>query len=128
MMALSGCSGLPKIAKLNISIEPNPLPYSNEGGRWYYAMSISESNGVGVSITSLIFSYYDQEDQFMGAQIFGVSEFLEWFKANYISAFSMVQSGIVSLSSRRYAIVTAEGIDDNNNPIEATGRLDFLSQ
>jgi hypothetical protein len=30
MVILSGCSGLPNTAKLNIIIEPNPVPYSSE--------------------------------------------------------------------------------------------------
>ncbi|MFH1939821.1 MAG: hypothetical protein ABIK21_06725 [bacterium] len=33
IMILSGCSGLPKTAKLNISIDPNPVPYSSEDGK-----------------------------------------------------------------------------------------------
>jgi len=32
MLILSGCSGLPKTAKLNISIVPNPVPCSSEDG------------------------------------------------------------------------------------------------
>ena len=47
IIVLSGCSGLPKIAKLNISIDPNPVPCSSEDGKWHYTMSISESNGLG---------------------------------------------------------------------------------
>ena len=128
IIVLSGCSGLPKIAKLNISIDPNPVPCSSEDGKWHYTMTISESNGVGVSITSLTFNNYDQEDQLIHTQVLDAAEFLGWFEANYIPAFSMVQSGIVSSSSRKYAIVTVEGIDDNDNLIEATARVDHLPQ
>ena len=129
MLIFSGCSGLPKTAKLNISIEPNPVPYFSEDGRWYFAMSISESNGVGISIASLTFSYYDQEDQLIGTQVLGVSEFLEWFEANYIPAFSMIQCGSISNSMAvKYAIITVEGVDDKDNPIEATERVDYLPQ
>jgi len=128
MMALSGCSGLPKIAKLNISIDPNPVPCSSEDGKWHYTMSISESNGVGVSITSLTFNSYDQEDQLIYTQVIDAAEFLERFEANYIPAFSMLQNRFVSSSSRKYAIATVEGIDDNDNLIEATVRIDHLPQ
>jgi ABC-type metal ion transport system substrate-binding protein len=128
IMILSGCSGLPKTAKLNISINPNPVPCSSEDGRWHYVMSINESNGVGVSITSLTFNSYNQEDQLIYTQVIDAAEFLERFEANYIPAFSMLQNRFVSSSSRKYAIVTVEGIDDNDNPIEATVRIDHLPQ
>jgi len=128
MLVLSGCSGLPKTAKLNISIDPNPVPCSGEDGKWHYTMSISESNGVGVTITSVRFDSYDQEDQLYHSQFLYEEDIIDWFESNYIPAFSMVQSGIVSSSSRKYAIVTVEGIDDNDNTIEATARIDHLPQ
>lgn len=128
MVISSGCSGLPKTAKINITINPNPVPCSSEDGKWHYTMTISESNGVGVSITSLTFNNYDQEDQLIYTQVLDAAEFLDWFEANYIPAFSMIQNYIVSSSSRKYAIVTVEGIDDNDNQIEATVRIDHLPQ
>jgi hypothetical protein len=30
--------------------------------------------------------------------------------------------------AHKYDMLTIEGVDDNNNPIEETGRVDFLSQ
>jgi len=133
MMALifSGCGGVsgPKTAKLNISIEPNPVPYSSEQGLWWYTMNISESNGVGVSITSLTFNYYYQEDQFIGTQVLVASEFFEWFETDYVPAFSAIQNGIDSPSkdtSEYHDIVIVAGIDDNGNSVEATVRIDYL--
>ena len=128
MTALSGCSGLPKTAKLTISIDPNPVPCSSEDGKWHYTMTISESNGVGVTLASVRFDSYDQEDQLYHSQFLYEEDIIDWFESNYIPAFSMVQSGIVSSSSRKYAIVTVEGIDDNDNTIEATARIDHLPQ
>jgi len=128
MLILSGCSGLPKTAKLNISIDPNPVPCSSEDGKWHYTMTISESNGVGVTLTSIRLDSYDQAEELYYTQILYEEEIIDWFESNYIPAFSMIQNGIVSSSSRKYAIVTVEGVDDNNNPIEATGRVDHLPQ
>jgi len=129
MLILSGCSGLPKTAKLNISIDPNPVPCSSEDGKWHYTMTISESNGVGVTLTSIRFDSYDQAEELYYTQFLYEEDIIDWFESNYIPAFSMLQSGIVSSSStRKYAIITIEGVDDNNNPIEAIGRVDHLSQ
>jgi len=128
MLILSGCSGLPKTAKLNISFNPNPVPCSSEDGKWHCTMTISESNGVGVTLTSVRFDSYDQEDQLYHSQFLYEEDIIDWFESNYISAFSMLKSDIVWPSSRKYLAVTIEGVDDNDNPIEATSRIDFLPQ
>jgi len=128
MLILSGCSGLPKTAKLNISIDPNPVPCSSEDGKWHYTMTISESNGVGVTLTSIRLDSYNQAEELYYTQLLYEEDIIDWFESNYIPAFSMIQNGIVSSSSRKYAIITIEGVDDNNNPIEATGRVDHLPQ
>ena len=54
MVILSGCSGLPKTAKINITIDPNPVPYSSENERWNLTLIFDESNGVGVTLSSKI--------------------------------------------------------------------------
>ena len=128
IVVLSGCSGLPKTAKLNISIDPNPVPCSSEDGKWHCTMTISESNGVGVTLTSIRFDSYDQAEELYHTQFLYEGNIIDWFESNYIPAFSILQSGIVWSSSRKYIVVTIEGVDDNNNPIEATARLDFLPQ
>jgi len=61
MLILSGCSGLPKTAKINITIEPNPVPYSSQNERWSFDIVLYESNGVGVTLSSLRFDNYNQE-------------------------------------------------------------------
>lgn len=127
MLILSGCSGLPTTAKLTISIDPNPVPCSSEDGIWRYAMTISESNGVGVTLTSIRFDSYDQEEQLYYTQFLYEEDIIDWFGSNYIPAFSILQnSSIGSSSSRKYAIITIEGIDDSSNPVEATRRVDYL--
>ena len=126
IIVLSGCSGLPKTAKINITIDPNPMPCSSEDGKWHCTMIISESNGVGVTLTSIRFDSYDQAEELYYTQFLYEEDIIDWFESNYIPAFSMLQSGIVWSGSRKYIAVTIEGVDDNNNPIEATERLDFL--
>jgi len=128
ILILSGCSGLPKTAKLNISFDPNPVPCSSEDGKWRYTMTISESNGVGVTLASVRFDSYDQEDQLYHSQFLYEEDIIDWFESNYIPAFSMLQPGVQYSGTGKYTIITIEGVDDNENSIEATGRVDYLPQ
>jgi len=134
IIILSGCSSLPKIAKINITIDPNPVPYSSEDGRYNCTLILAESNGVGVTLTSVRFDSYDQEEQLYYTQFLYEEDIIEWFGSNNIFAFSILQSwtwwtsSSSSSSSRKYIAVTIEGVDDNNNPIEATGRINLLPQ
>jgi hypothetical protein len=91
-------------------------------------MNISESNGVGVTVTSLTFTDYNQEDELIGTTILDAEEFFEWFETDYIPAFSTIQNGIVHSGTSVYSIVRVAGIDDNDNPVEATIRIDYLPE
>jgi hypothetical protein len=128
MLILSGCSGLIKTAKINISIDPNPVPYSSEDGKWHFTMNINESNGVGVTLTSVRLDHYDQAEQLYNTQFLYEEDIIDWFESNYIPAFSTLQKSIVSSGSIKYTVLTIEGVDDNENLIEATGRVDYLPQ
>ena len=133
MLILSGCSGLPKTAEINISIDPNPVPYSSEDGKWHYTMTISESNGVGVTLSSLRFDEYNQEEQLFNTQFLYEEGIIDWFESNYLPAFSSLQNDIYYYIApgdefAKYTVLTIEGVDDNDNPIEATGRVDHLPQ
>jgi len=122
IVILAGCSGVPKIAQLGIVADPDPVPCSSEDGKWYYMMNISESNGVGVTIASLTFTNYNQENELADTTILDAEEFFEWFETDYIPAFSTIQNGIEHSGTSVYSIVRVAGIDDNDNPVEATIR------
>jgi len=126
ILSLVGCIGLSKIAEINITVEPDPVSYNSEIEKWYCDMTISESNGVGVTLTSIRFDRYDDQDQLYGTQILYEEDIIDWFDSDYIPAFSSLQSGIVWTSYRKYIVVTIEGIDDNNSLIEETGSFQFL--
>jgi hypothetical protein len=133
MVILSGCSGLPKTAKINITIDPNPVPYSSENKSWPFDIVLDESNGVGVTLSSLRFDDYNQEEQLFDTTILYEEDIIDWFESNYIPAFSSLQDHIYYYITpgdefAKYEVLTIEGVDDNNNPIEATGRIDFLPQ
>jgi len=131
IIVLSGCSGVigPKTAEINITIVPNPVPYNSEDGKWWYNLILSESNGIGVTLNSLRLDQYNQQEQLYGTKILYEEDITDWFGSNYLPAFSALSSWIyVTSTIRKYTILTVEGVDDNNNPIEATGRVDFLPQ
>ena len=127
IIVLSGCSGLPKTAKLNISIVPNPVPYNSETGEWLFNVILTESNGIGVTLISLRFDGYDQEEELFNTQILYEEDIIDWFDSNYLPAFSSLQAIIYHTSTAlKYDILTVVGVDDNGNPIEATERIDYL--
>lgn len=129
IVILAGCSGLPKIAQLSIVADPNPVPCSTEDGKWHYTMYISESNGVGVTVNSLTFTTYNQEDEVTGTTILDATGFFDWFETGYIPAFSTINNDIVhskDQSVAHYSIVRIAGIDDNDNLVETTVRIDYL--
>jgi hypothetical protein len=127
---LSGCGVTgPKTAKINITIEPNPVPYSSENESWPFDIVLDESNGVGVTLTSLRFDSYNQQEQLFFVQILYEEDIIGWFGSNYLYAFSALQASIYHTSTvLKYGILTVEGVDDNENLIEATGRVDYLPQ
>jgi len=130
MLILSGCSGLPKTALLSVSIDPNPVSYDSQKEGWPFLMTISESNGVGVTVSSIRFDGYNQEEELDDTDIFYEETIIDWFESDYIPAFSSIQSDILAsgITAGDHSIVTVTGVDDNNNPIEATGRIDFLPE
>jgi len=127
MMALSGCSGLPETAKLNISIDPNPVPYSSENERWSFDIILNEVNGIGATLTRLKFESYSQEDELIDTTIWDEEDYNEYWETNYLAAFSSLQNGVYHTNPAiKYTILALEGADDEGNPIEAMGRTDFL--
>ena len=128
MVVLSGCSGLPKTAELNISIDPKPVTYDSQDEGWPFLITISESNGVGVTVSSIKFDSYNQEEELYDTDLFYEETIIDWFKSDYISAFSSIQSNILRKGDSKYNIMTVTGLDDNDNPVEATTRIDWLPQ
>jgi hypothetical protein len=125
---MSGCSDLPKTAKINISFVPNPVPYNSASEKWSFDVTLTESNGVGVTLISLKFDVYDLEEELFHTYILYEEDIIDWFDSNYLPAFSSLQVSIYHTSVKIYEILTVAGVDDNDNPTEATGRVDFLPE
>jgi len=136
MVVLSGCNGLPKTAKINITINPNPVPYDSEDENWPFDIILDESNGVGITLSSIRWDEYNQEEQLFLTLFFyeaDEEEITSLFGSNYLPAFSSLQGDFGYYIApgdefAKYTVLTFEGVDDNNNPIEATGRVDYLPE
>ena len=135
MMVLSGCSGVtgPKTAKINITIDPNPVPCSSENEVWPFTIILDESNGIGVTVSSFRWDEYNQQEQPIYTDILYEEDIIDWFESNYIPAFSSLQNGVYYYIApgdefANYVLLTLEGVDDNSNPIEAIARVDLLPQ
>ena len=93
---------------------------------------LDESNGIGVDLSSVKFDSYNQEDELIATIIWyeaDEEEITSLFGSNYFPAFSSLQGRVSRHNSTfKYTILTIEGVDDGNNPIEAIGRADFLPQ
>ena len=127
---LAGCTIFPKTAQLNITADPNLVPYYSTDGKRYYTMNITESNGVGVTINELTFNYYNQDDEFISTSSFDSETFLEWFETDYVLGYSTIKNNLGHIhdtTESHYAIITVTGADDNGNSGEATTRIDYLA-
>jgi len=129
IVIFTGCSSLPKTAKVTISITPNPVPYDPVDQDWPYELTLGESNGVGVTLVSLRMDKYDQEEELFDTQLLHEEDIVDWFDSNYLPAFSSLQVSLYHTSAKIiYELLTLAGIDDNDNSIEATYRVDFLPE
>lgn len=129
IVVLSGCNGGvgPITAKINVSFYPNPVPYSSETGKWLFDVILTESNGIGVTLTSLKIDFYSQAGQLSSTQNLDEEEITEWFNSNYLPAFSTLKASIYpKRKAPKYCIFTFRGVDNNYYSIKAKGRVNFL--
>ncbi len=127
-----GCGGLPEKSKIEITINPNPVPYFIEMQGWFYEIALNESNGVGVTLSTVTLDEYNEDEQLTNTSVWGEQKIIDKFGSNYLSAFSSLQGSVGYLigpeeSFAKYMIITIEGIDDNGNTIESMVQVDFFS-
>jgi hypothetical protein len=125
-----GCNGVPKTAQLTLSLDPNPAPYDYGIDGWPFTITVTEQNGVGVTLTEFTFKTYNNNNQLLSTDVFGTETFInEWFNTDYLSAFSSLDHDMYrnnNISGISYAIISVEGVDDNNVPVSTEARIDFL--
>ena len=129
LLLMSGCSGVQKTADLDLSLDPNPAPYEFGTDSWPFTITVTEQNGVGVTLTEFTLKTYSNSNQLLSTDVFDSEEIVDRFDKNYVSAFSSIDHDLVrsnNVNGIKYAIISVEGLDDNNVPVSAEARIDFL--
>lgn len=130
VMFLPGCSGTvvpPNTAKMEITFDPNPVPVPDEGENWKSKIIFTECNGIGITLTSITFDYYNQDEK-IKTEVWDEEWIEQWFGSNYLPAFGLLERGIgLKVQEITHQLVTAVGVDDNGYQVESTTRVDFLS-
>jgi len=126
VMFLPGCFG-PKTARVEIIFDPNPVPYV-EGEDWKSKIIFTECNGIGITLTSVTFDYYNQDEK-IKTSVWDEEWIEQWFGSNYLPAFGLLERGFgLKVQEITHQLVTATGVDDNGYQVESTiTRVDFLS-
>ena len=129
LISLSGCTGV-KTANLEISFDPNPVYCENNELHW--RVIISETNGVGVNLKTIVNDVYIGDDYISHWHTSNEAEIEEWFGTSYLAAFSSMDfnAGMDPCEGNTGISIKCKvtGIDDNGNPIEATNRVDLLPE
>jgi hypothetical protein len=124
-----GCNGVPKTAQLKLSLDPNPATYDSGLDGWPFTITVTEQNGVGVTLTEFTLKTYNQNNQVISTDVFDSDDIIDRFDTNYVSAFSSIDHDLHrnnNVAGIKYAIISVEGVDDNNVPVIAEARIDFL--
>ena len=89
---------------------------------------MTEQNGVGVTLTEFTLKTYNNSNQLLSTDVFDSNEIIDRFDTNYVSAFHSLDHNTRrnnNISGISYAIISVEGVDDNNVPVSAEARIDF---
>jgi len=112
------------IAAVEISFNPSPVPCVDE--YWHWRVILTEVNGTGVKLNSLVYDRY--EDVHLVDTLDYDSAWIEtWLDSAYLPAYGSEDFGAgFPCQEVDYAVFTVTGTDDNGYNITATGRVDFV--
>jgi len=122
LISLSGCTGV-KTANLEISFDPNPVPCID--GHRYWDVIMSETNGVGIALKTIVQDVYIG-DQKVNSHFYDENWMQEYLGSSYLPAFSSMINGAGCNCEITHEIFTVTGIDDIGHEIEATGKVEAL--
>ena len=129
------CSGggddSPSMAALRVLTDPNPINMAADG-KFYYRMTLTEENGLGVEINRWQASYYNADDSLRITIDYTAANFADWFidcggTGTYIPGGTSRCNDWWYEGEAAYIIVTFFGLDDLGNGIEGSIRLDFIT-
>lgn len=96
--------------------------------RWYFTMNLTESNGVGITVLTLTFVTYDQEDHYVYTQMYDSEEIQALWEYDYVSGNSTISWEIEHYyyeNKPHYINLMVTGTDDHGHTMEETIRVDF---
>ena len=127
LISLSGCTGV-KTANLEISFDPNPAYCENNGLHW--RVIISETNGVGVNLKTIVQDVYVGDDYIGNFSTSNEAWIEEELGTSYLSAFSSMgfNAGCSQCEGNTGITIKGKvtGIDDNGRQVEATADLELM--
>ena len=118
-------------ANITISFEPEPVPGSNVpcegafwGGQtptWRTIETTRETQGVGVTLTKLIYSYYNKDGALTRTIAFPLQDYMPPYSEE-------VEDDCVALAGSPSGVFEEilEGIDDNGNQLRFVRQLQLL--
>lgn len=112
-------------AKIEITFDPNPVPCID--GYWKWRVILTEVNGIGVKLDSLIYDRYGV-NQTMPAdrKVYDSAWFEQWVPSAYLSTYDIQSAGFgFPCQEITHAVITVMGTDDNGHKITAEARVDF---
>jgi len=122
-----GCKGL-----IEISFTPMIVPFeiSPTGGPgWFYTVTISEKNGIGVKLERLEFERYDSKGRLLGQWDWDERVFRRLFKTDKLDPKSSISAKISEWpgahSTPAILVWKVFGTDSNGNHLEASNTVEF---
>ena len=127
LISLFGCTGV-KTANLEISFDPNPVYCEND--RLYWRIIISETNGVGVNLKTIVQDVYVGDNYIGNFYTSNEAWIEEELGTSYLSAFSSIDFNAGCSPCEGNTGITIKckvtGIDDNGHQVEVTAKLELM--
>ena len=113
-----------EVAKIEITFDPNPVPCQD--GYWQWRVILTEVNGVGVKLDTLIYDIYIVNQTVPDRQVNDSAWFEQWVPSAYLTTYGIQSTGFgFPCQEVTHAVITVIGTDDNGHKITAEARVDF---
>jgi len=116
---------------LRMTADPNPVTQCSTCGDFHFQVTITETKGIGVEITSFRGLAYSADNVLLNTQNFTTAEFADWFNkcggtGTYIAGGLTRCANLSFDGSAAYGILEVAGMDDLGKSVTCTCRVDFL--
>ena len=121
IVALNSTLEAENTAKIEVTFYPNPVPC-----HWNWTMMITEVNGVGVKLESVVRRSHTKNGSVTSRTYEGDAWFEQWINNSYLLAYGAAdfRAGFPR-PPVDYVVYVVYGVDDNGHKVEGSGRVDF---